>query len=730
MSDIIEVEGNYYIRANASIADAGQHVLKYADTFAVFDRHGDIRPLGFENQGIFHEGTRFLSRWKLRTNQASPLLLSSNVKEENDFLVVDLTNPVLPLPDGRVVKQGTIHLVRTIFLWDSDCFERIEISNFGLEPVALVIELEFGADYVDLFEIRGTQRRQRGRLRPPLLSATDVILAYEGLDSTLRQTQFHFSLQPWQLTAERAAFQVELKPQEQRCLDSRIRCLAQTHPDQMLSVDSARDGKSFEGVFQKVHATFEDYRKRIPEIRTSNPQFNDWLDQSRADLHLLLTQTPDGLYPYAGIPWFSCIFGRDGILTALETLWFYPDVARGVLAYLAARQAAENNPVRDAEPGKILHEERKGEMAALDEVPFGNYYGSIDSTPLWLILAGSYFDRTGDQEFLRQLWPHVERALAWIDAHGDRDGDGFVEYGRQAAHGLSNQGWKDADDAVFHADGSLPRPPLALCEVQGYVYEAKVRVAQMAEALGSHKTAEELRQSAQRLKSQFHEKFWCDRIQSYAMALDADKHPCCVRSSNAGQCLFTGIAQPQAAAQIKTQLFENDFFSGWGVRTIPANEPRYNPMSYHNGSIWPHDNALIAFGLARYGFKDAALKILGGLFDASQFMECNRLPELFCGFARRRGEGPTLYPVACSPQAWSSAAVFFLLQACLGLRFDAAHHRLYIDNPRLPETIQQLEIKNLKVAFGAVDLSFAWQEQDVAVHIRRRVGDIEVIVAH
>jgi glycogen debranching enzyme len=722
MSDIIEIEGQHYIRASASIADASTRVLKHADTFVIFDRHGDIRPLGFENQGVFHEGTRFLSRWKLKINGVSPLLLNSNVKEDNDFLIVDLTNPVLPLADGSVIPHGTIHLVRTIFIWDGSLFERTSISNFALRPVSLQIELEFEADYVDLFEIRGSKRNQRGKLREPAVALPDeIVLAYDGLDSTLRQTRLHFNSSPAELYNARAVFRIELDPRGQKNINAEI----------SFEVGNRAIPKAnFDAAFEKVHAAFENYRKNITQVETSNAQFNNWINQSRADLHLLLTQTSEGLYPYAGIPWFSCIFGRDGIITALETLWMFPEMARGVLSYLATRQASETNPIKDAEPGKILHEERKGEMVALGEVPFGSYYGSIDSTPLWLILAGKYFERTGDKEFIAQLWHNIERALSWIDTHGDCDGDGFVEYCRHASGGLSNQGWKDAEDSVFHADGKLPAAPIALCEVQGYVYEAKQCAAQIAEALGRHEQAESMRQSAQCLKAQFHQSFWCEEIQSYAIALDGDKKPCCVRSSNAGQCLFSGIAREDSAAKIKNGLLDSIFSSGWGIRTIPTSEIRYNPMSYHNGSIWPHDNALITFGLARYGFKDAALKVLSALFDASKFMELHRLPELFCGFRRRNGEGPTLYPVACNPQAWSSAAVFFLLQACLGLRVEAMRERLYFDNPHLPESIQQLEIRNLKVGSGSVDVLLVRHEQGVAVNVLRRVGKVEVSVRH
>ena len=721
MSDIIEVHGHFYIRAHASIADAGARILKHGDTFAVFDRHGDIRPLGFENQGIFHEGTRFLSRWKLLVNGASPLLLSSNVREDNDFLIVDLTNPPLPFPDGRTVQQGTIHFVRTIFLLDNNCFERIEIANFGLDPVTLIVGLEYKADYVDLFEIRGNARKENGNLREPVVSPNEVTLSYDGLDSVHRQTRLHFNLTPTTITSERAIFEIELRPREEKLLDCQIAYAAG---------EGKTQDQTFRSAFDVVHVTYEHYRRNIADVETSNPQFNEWVVRSRADLHLLLTQTPAGPYPYAGIPWFSCIFGRDGIVTALEMLWLHPEIARGVLAYLASRQATGFDPAKDAEPGKILHEERKGEMVSRGEVPFGSYYGSVDSTPLWLVLAGHYFERTADIDFIAQIWTNIERALEWIDKYGDCDGDGFVEYCRRATGGLGNQGWKDAEDSVFHADGTLAKAPIALCEVQGYVYEAKMKAAKMAEALGRSGRASELRHAAIDLKQRFHDAFWSERIGSYAIALDGNKKRCSVRSSNAGQCLFTGIAQPEAAAKIKDALMTDQFFSGWGVRTVATSEARYNPMSYHNGSIWPHDNALIAYGLARYGFKDAATRILSALFDASQFMELDRLPELYCGFERRDGEGPTLYPVACNPQAWSSAAVFFVLQAVLGARIDAAAHRLHFDNPHLPESVQRLEIKNLKVNSSVADISLIRHDGKVAVNVPRRDGQMEIVVTH
>jgi glycogen debranching enzyme len=720
MNQMIEVEGRFYIPATSSLADLATRVLKDGETFAIFDRHGDIRPLGFENQGLFHEGTRFVSRLKLEINGKSPLLLSSNVKEDNDFLVADQSNPDLDGPDGTSIRSGTIHLVRTIFLLEGECFVRLEISNFGVEPVAFELAFGFQADFVDIFEVRGIARPKRGQMLPPEVTHDDVRLRYEGLDGVVRETQFFFGRPAREIGSERAAFTIELAPQERTTCDLRIGCT--------VGGEQPRH-EPFDAAFEKRHVKFEQHRVGLTFIVTENPRFNEWIRQSRADLHMLLTQTGSGLYPYAGIPWFSCIFGRDGIITALETLWCEPEIARGVLGYLAANQATETNAGQDAEPGKIIHEQRRSEMTALGEVPFGRYYGTIDATPLFLVLAGRYFERTADAEFISELWPSIERALMWIDQHGDKDGDGFVEYQRHTDRGLGNQGWKDSEDCIFHTDGKLAPAPIALCEVQGYVYEGKLLAARIAAALGHHGIHAQLEEEAARLKANFQRAFWCEDLGMYALALDGQKRPCRVRSSNAGQCLYSGIADPAHATRIAEALLGEGLFSGWGIRTIATGEPRYNPMSYHNGSVWPHDNALIACGLARYGFKAAALRVLSALFDASRFMELNRLPELYCGFPRRHGEGPTLYPVACNPQAWASAAIFLLVQSVLGLRIDGAAQRVYFDNPSLPEPVPGLEITNLKLPAGSVDISLRRHNENVAVSVVRRSGKVEVVVA-
>jgi glycogen debranching enzyme len=718
MDEVIKVKDDYYILASSSVADEQSRILKNGETFAIFDRHGDMRPFGFEDHGIFHEGTRFLSRMRLTLNQRSPLLLSSFVKQENDLLVVDLTNTDLPKPEGGFIPRGTLYIVRTFFISQGHCYQRLSVANYGLEKACVFIGLEFEADYLDIFEVRGIQRAHRGQIQTPTLSGETVTLAYTGLDQVVRRTQVTFSEKPFELKTGSALFYFELDPLSKKHVNCVFSCLTGETPAETLSFESAHENSLRD---------YENYRHQICHMRASNEQFNGWIKQSRADLHMLVTQTPQGLYPFAGIPWFSTYFGRDGIITALQMLWMAPDIAKGVLGYLALRQATESDPAKDSEPGKILHEERKGEMAALKEIPFGQYYGTIDATPLFIILAGYYYERTGDLAFMEHLWPHVERALMWIDQYGDINGDGFIEYARKTDRGLTNQGWKDSEDSVFHADGRLADGPIALCEVQGYVFEAKMKASAMALALGKKRLAVTLKKQAALLKENFLRDYWCEEIGMYAIALDGERKPCRVRSSNAGQCLFSGIASEEHAKIMVRQFLDPKFFTGWGIRTLASTEPRYNPMSYHNGSIWPHDNSMIAYGMARYGYKEAALKVLTGLFEASLFMDLQRMPELFCGFERRPGEGPTLYPVACDPQAWAAASVFMMLQACLGLSIQTPENQIWFHKPVLPDFLNELLIKNLKVGENILDLSFQRDDQDVSINLKKKDGGIEIV---
>ena len=719
MDDIIRVNDQFYILATSPMADDRVRVLKQGETFALFDRYGDIQSVGLGAQGLYHEGTRFLSGLKLFLADDRPMLLSSTVKEDNALFTVDLTNPDIYLNGQVAIPRGTLHLFRSKFLWQGACYERLRVTNYGHVSMDVVLSFSFQADFADIFEVRGRKRPRKGQHLEEEVDAESLHFAYQGLDGVIRRTHVECSPKPQRISPSLVGFQTSLQPKEEATFFLTVSCE---------SADLVTSRLFYDPAFLEAEYALKTVKAFDCVIETSNEQFNDWLNRSLPDIHMMVTETSEGPYPYAGVPWFSAPFGRDGIITALEYLWVNPEIARGVLAYLASSQATEIVPEQDAEPGKILHESRKGEMAALGEVPFGRYYGSVDATPLFVLLAGAYYDRTGDHALIEKIWPNIELALRWMDTYGDRDGDGFVEYARCSPKGLVHQGWKDSRDAVFHADGTLADGPIALCEVQGYVYEAKRRAADLASVLGRAEIVQPLLRQAETLKERFEEAFWCEDLSMYAIALDGQKRQCKVRASNAGHCLFTGIASQAHARRTAESLLGKDFFSGWGVRTVAASETRYNPMSYHNGSVWPHDNALIAIGLARYGLKESALKILTGLFDASLFVDLHRLPELFCGFVRRHGESPTLYPVACAPQAWSAASVFMLLQACLGLSIHAHEAKICFSCPLLPVFLEKIQIKNLKIGQSSVDLSLERHAQDVGINLLRREGQVEILV--
>jgi len=711
----------YYIATKSAPQDDRTRVLKYGRMFAVFDRYGDVEPSGLGEEGIFYEGTRFLSELALFIDTSRPLLLSSTVREDNSLFTADLTNVDVDRSGDGKIPRGTLLITRSKFLYQDACYEQVRISNFGLRPIQIPIALKFDADYADIFEVRGINRPRRGQRQDPVLDSTSVTLSYRGLDGVTRRTRIQLSPKPQRISAADCRFDVSLQPKQDTTLQLIIACILHPASNGLPKYDAALAATT-----EDMHAA----RQRTSQIYSSNRQFNDWVTRSLSDIEMMIVGNPEIGYPYAGVPWFSTVFGRDGIITALECLWVDPWIGRGVLEYLASTQATATIPEADAEPGKIIHETRRGEMAALGEVPFGRYYGSVDATPLFILLAGSYYERTADYEFVEKLWPHIERALSWIDRYGDKDGDGFVEYSRDSVNGLVQQGWKDSNDSVFHADGTLAEPPIALCEVQGYTYAAKRSAARLAAALKNFEKADALEAQARNLKDRFQDAFWCPGIGTYALALDGKKQPCRVRTSNAGHCLSTNIASPEHAHSIEQILLGPDFFNGWGVRTVGAREPRYNPVSYHNGSVWPHDNSLIAAGLARYGFKQSAARILAGLLDTSIFVDLHRLPELFCGLERRPGEGPTLYPVACAPQAWAAGSVYLLLEACLGVSISARDNTIAFNQPCLPEAIPQLWIKNLKVGSSSLDVCLNRSNaQDVRVEVIEHSGDAKLLIS-
>jgi glycogen debranching enzyme len=692
--------------------------LKHDDTFIVLDSHGDIGASAGGPDGLFNADTRYLARLELVLDELQPLLLGSNLRDDNSSLTVDLTNPDIYRQGRIVLQKDMLHIVRTLFLWRGTAYQRIGLQNHGDRRASFDLTLLFDNDFADLFEVRGEKRPRRGTGSSRLLGPADVMLEYKGLDGAVRATALHFDPRPTRLAVNAATWHLDLKPHRIASLFVAVSCNKPA---------GSRPVRFFSGLL----AHRREMRRSTAgtaSIETSNNIFNEVLCQSMADLNMLMTDTPQGRYPYAGIPWYSTTFGRDGIITALQMLWIDPRVARGVLKRLAFHQAKTADPLDDAAPGKILHEMRGGEMAALREVPFAHYYGSVDATPLFVLLAGLYVERTGDEETLAELWPAIEAALGWIDGAGDPDGDGFVEYQRASEKGLANQGWKDSYDAIFHADGRLAEGYIALAEVQGYVFAAKRIAARCALRMGLMERAGQLATDAQTLAERFEQAFWCEELGTYALALDGAKQPCKVRSSNAGQLLFSGMVREDRARKVAADLMRPHFFSGWGIRTVATGEVRYNPMSYHDGSIWPHDNALIALGLSRYGLKHSVEHVFKGLFDAATYMDLRRLPELFCGFRREKHRGPTLYPVACAPQAWASATPFTLLEASLGLEFDAERGEIRLRNPRLPAFLNEVILRELRLRDASVDLRIRRHGDDVSLEVLRKRGQIQVSI--
>lgn len=711
----------YAIPAASSLHERRPRTLKHGDTFAVFDHSGDAIAGPGSAEGLYHRDTRHLSHFHLTLCGARPILLSSSLRDDNVALTCDLSNPDVSDGPGRtVLDNDLIHIRRVRFLWQGRMYERLTVGNYDRVAHELTLELYFDSDFADLFEVRGSRRERRGTARDPQVAEDRVLLAYDGLDGLRRATLIRFAPAPQSLAANRAQFRMALEPRTSRTIVIEVDC----DPP-----GTDRDPPRHELVrtYRNARRALRDISSRAAAIESSNEVFNSSVQRCIADTYTLVTQTPHGLYPYAGIPWYSTVFGRDALITALETLWLDPAIARGVLRYLAAHQADTFDAAADAEPGKILHETRQGEMARLGEVPFRHYYGSIDSTPLFVMTAGAYLARTGDIGQVRALWPQIEAALAWIDRYGDRDGDGYVEYGRHSSEGLANQGWKDSHDSVFHADGTLATGPIALCEVQAYVFGAWQAAAQIRRAMGDGAGAARWQERAADLRARFDRDFFDAELGTYVLALDGEKRPCRVKSSNAGHVLFTGLAREERAPAVARTLMAPASFCGWGIRTIAAGQARYNPMSYHNGSVWPHENAVIAAGFARYGLRREAAAVFEGLFAASTYVDLRRLPELFCGFARRPAQGPTFYPVSCIPQAWAAAAPLFLLQSSLGLSLDGAANEIVFDRPRLPDFLDEATLRNLAVGNGRADIALHRSGEKVMVEVRRREGPVRVI---
>ncbi len=697
------------LESEASEEPAGRELLrlialKHADTFLVADPSGDV--LG-DSDGLFDNDTRVLSYFRLSLAGRPATLLGSAVSQDNVLFTAHLTNHPLPPTGGPPTPKGVIHIARERVVWRRRLYERIVVTNYDDSPRTLPLTIGFAADFRDMFEVRGRERPARGSTLPDEVGEDRVLLRYQGLDGVIRACAIAFSAVPAELSAGRAEFPIALAS------NAAMELYLEVGPE------PAQDRPSrsrFRRAVARARWGMRVARRRSARLLTPSRLFGEWIEKSAADLALLTTELPTGPYPYAGIPWFSTQFGRDAIVTALQTLWLDPALTRGVLSFLAENQARERSQFRDSAPGKILHEMRRGEMTALRELPFGRYYGGVDTTPLFVVLAGAYADRTGDLAFINRLWPALSAAMAWIEGEGDSNGDGLLDYARGQSSGLLNQGWKDSMDSVFHADGRFPEGPIALVEVQGYVYAACRAMADLAGRRGESNSAEHWQGRAESLKETVERRYWMSDAGFYGIAIDGKGELCRVRASNAGHLLFAGLAAPERAARVADQLSSAGFNSGCGIRTLATGQARYNPISYHDGSVWPHDTALCVAGMARYGERKAVVAVLNQLFEAAVHFNL-RLPELFCGFAIAPGEAPIPYPVACVPQAWAAGSVFMLLQASLGIAIDGWQGEVHVDSPTLPIGVDRLCVRALPVGPDRIDLVF------------QRVGDQVVCFA-
>lgn len=705
------------------VTDLASRVLavKEGELFLYSNKHGDLASRRNFGLGLYYKDTRFLSHFSMTISGRDPVLLSSS-SERAYMSHVDLTNPDLYEWGVLAVPQQTLN-IRRVRAISGRLYERIRIKNYNDHPVDLDMELSFAADFEDMFEVRGMTPEGGGTTEEPEIEPQRIVFRRVGRDGAKRSTTIDFETEPARIAENdgtvTATFRIHLAPYQTRGVSLTV------EP----SVDDSHvEPREFDAAIHDLRRSYEDWEKGSTQIVTDNEVFNVLLGRSLKDLRALYTKMDAGSVLAAGIPWYVATFGRDSLLASHQMLMIDPRISRETLALLARFQGTTDDPWRDEEPGKILHELREGELARSGAVPHTPYYGSVDSTPLFLMLLAQYFRWTGDREFVEGLMGNAEAALAWIDEYGDSDGDGFVEFHTRSPRGIRNQGWKDSHDSISHADGTMAEPPIALVEVQGYVYMAKQRMADVFEAMGKPQRATELRTQAAALKKRFNEAFWMEEEEYFAGALDREKRQVGSIVSNPGHALYCGIVDDDKAQAVARRLLAPDMFSGWGIRTLSKSAAAYNPMSYHNGSVWPHDNALIAAGLKRYGFVRGTNRVATALFDASTYADYMRLPELFCGFTRRSPNRPVSYPVACSPQAWAAGAPFLMLQGMLGISARAHENLLTVNKPQLPPWLGTVELRNLRIGTSRISLVFRREGEITSFSLLSREGDVRVVM--
>lgn len=682
-------------------------VIKENDLFLLTDNKGDIpagHPYGL---GLYTKDTRFLSKLNLYINGEEPILLSSDAAE-NYMAKILLTNPHMENSEELILWRESIEIERIRFISANILYETIKVKNYFPKPVSFDITLEMDADFKDMFIIRGFQKGKVGSRTGQEINGDTLTFGYAGADNITRKTVIG-----WDRTAKsveengRVTFSFSLGHEEEDSVTFFIQPqIGDTSDQKPAPVNTA---------LAKLRDSYDKWAQETTVVKTDYAPLQTLVERGIDDLRVLLTDVGFGPFPVAGLPWFGVPFGRDSIIAALQMLAFNPQIAKGTILTMANYQGTKLDPWRDEQPGKIMHEIRYGELASTGQIPFTPYYGTIDATPLLLILVKEYVNWTGDYTILADIENQIENALNWIDLYGDRDGDLFVEYYQEASKGIANQGWKDSGDSIVHRNGDYAEAPIALSEVQGYVYQAKTGIADLYEHIGKTEQADKLRMSAQKLMDKFNEAFWMEDRQFYAIALDAEKNQVGTITSNPGHLLYSGILNSERAKAVSNMLISPKMFSGYGIRTMGEGEAGYNPMSYHDGSIWPHDNSLILLGMSKTGHQEKANKVIGGLIKASGFFEYNRLPELFCGYSDSLGKA-VKYPVACSPQAWAAGTPLVFVQTLLGLFADCVKKELTLSPLLLPE-MNELAVHKMSIGEGTLSVEVLRTNGGVKVNI-------------
>lgn len=771
--EMIELEGRTFIPADQRSLPEWSSVLserpqptltlKDDDLFLLTDTLGNVVG-GVANDrsasmGLFCRDTRFLSRLELQLEGHSPILLSSTA-DKGFALSVLCANPQI---DERSLKAESIGIQRELVL-NGGLFEEIQISNYSTHAVSFDLSLSFDADFIDLFEVRGFRREKRGRLlyllpseelatlqhqeaaapaldnaelesteessvpanpapvQPAVDSPAELILAYQGLDGSLLESRIQFAhRQPDHFKGKTAIWQLHLESHETLRLGYRLHMFTSARPASVVSAPMTLSQAKAAELMEE-----ETWRHHVTQIRSDKNTVNQIVERAEQDIYLLRQSFGQGKVLSAGVPWFSTLFGRDSIIAASQVLMLDPKIAKETLTILAHYQGKTDDEWRDEQFGKILHEIRFGEMSRCQEIPHTPYYGTVDATPLWIMLYAEYFAWTADYETLEALWSNALAAMDWIDRNCRETG--YLSYARKSRRGLDNQGWKDSGDCIVNRKGQLAHGAIALCEVQAYVYAAKIRLAQIARMKKRIDLADRWEEEARELKIRFNRDFWMEDQDFCALALDGDGNPVDSITSNPGHCLSLGIFTPEKAYSVAERLRAPDMFNGWGIRTLSSLSPAYNPMGYHIGSVWPHDNSLTAMGLRSLGLIDQALELAQGIFDMTNRQPYHRPPELFCGYERTNDNDPVQYPVACSPQAWATGTMFQLVQMMVNLVPDAPGNYLRIIDPALPESIHRLSLHNLRVGPTLLDLEFERSGSTTACRVSKKRGNLRVVI--